>query len=110
MHMELTPSEGKERHFYMYLFIFFPPSCQHSVHLPEVLHFLLKSKAVLSYSSSKPQGQNFIANAPTSINILIFSYISHGSSLKKSMTSELMYNYPLMVAYFPSSSLGVYTK
>ena len=77
----------------MYLFIVFPVSCQHSTHLPEGLHFLLKSKTVLSYLSFKQQGQNFIAKMPQQVSI--FSYISHKSSLKEWTTSELGYNFPL---------------
>ena len=57
-------------------FHFFPPSCQHSFHLPGGLHFLLKYKAVLSYSSSTRQRQKFISNAPTSINIFKYSHTS----------------------------------
>ena len=92
MSMELTPSTPTGRYYYMYLFIFLPASCQHSIHLPKGLHFLLKSKAVLSYLSSKQRGQNFIAKMPQKVSI--FSYISHKSSLKEWTTSELGY-FPL---------------
>ena len=37
----------------------------------------------------------------------IFSYISPGSSLGKSMTGKLVYNFPLMSMYFTSSLLWV---
>ena len=37
----------------------------------------------------------------------IFSYISPGSSLRKSMTGKLVYNFPLMSMYFTSSLLRV---
>ena len=47
-----------------------PASCQHSIHFHKDVHFLLKSKAVLPYLSSKQQGQKFIAKMLQQVSIL----------------------------------------
>ena len=100
MSMELTPSTRIGSYYctcITCIFHFFSRSCQHIIHFPEDLHFLLKSKAVLPYLSSKQQGQKFIAKMLQQVSI--FSYMtSHKSSLKESTTSELGYNFPLMAA------------
>ena len=88
MYMELTHSARKGHHYFMYLFIFFPPSCQQSAHLPEGLHFLLKVRQYCPTHLSDHMGLNSL-QMPQQVSI--FSYSSHGLSLKKSMTSELVY-------------------
>ena len=106
MSMKGTPSARtgyrSEKHFFHFL----PPYQQHPVPLPESLHIPPRSRAVLSYSSSRQQGQTPIENAPTRINFLIM-YISPGSSLGKSMTGKLVYNFLVMSMNFTSSSLRV---
>ena len=104
--MKGTPSARTRHRSEKNFFHFLPPYQQHPVHLPESLHIPPRSRAVLSYSSSRQQGHTPIENAPTRINFLIM-YISPGSSLGKSMTGKLVYNFFVMSMNFTSSSLRV---
>ena len=74
---------------------------------PKVSTFSLKVGQYCPTHLLDNKGRNLL-QMPEQVSI--FSCISHGLSLKKSMTSELKYDFPLTAVYFPSSLLRAYTK
>ena len=69
---------------------FFPASCQHSVHFPEGLHFLLKSKAVLSYLCSKQQGQKFMQKCPNKCQYFYTLAISRPWKSRRQLNEDII--------------------
>ena len=92
MAMKSTPSVRSGGRYDMYLFIFFlHASCQN----PH--HFSLKVGQYCPTHLRDNKGRDLL-KMPQQVSI--FSYISPGSSLRKSVTSELVYNFPLVTVYF----------
>ena len=99
MSMELTLSV-RTCIYDMYLFIFFLHLVSTQSTCPKVSTFSLKLGQYCPTHPPDNKGEN-VLQMPQQVSI--FSYISPGSSLGKSMTSERVYNIPLMSMHFTST-------
>ena len=104
MSMERTPTVHTGRRANNLFFYFLRPSYQHPVHLQKVSTFSLKVGQYCPTHPPDDRGRHLLKMPQQGS---IFSYISPGSSLRKSMTGKLVYNFPLMSMHFTSLLLRV---